>query len=95
MAKLSAIDGRWTPCCSFMCLPIEEEFFLGELTEVSAPQRSTEDSWKAKVSLNGLLAEFKLDTAADVTVIPPSMYHSLHQAPLLSRTTRLASHGFV
>ena len=30
----------------------EGEFFLGELTELSAAQRSTEDSWKAKVSLN-------------------------------------------
>ena len=69
--------------------------FLDELTEVSAAQRSTEDSWKAKVSLNALLVEFKLDTAADVTVIPPSLYHSLQQAPSLSRTIRLATHGFV
>ena len=55
----------------------EEEFFLGELTELYAVQGSTGDSWKAKVSLNGLIAEFKLDTSADVTVIPPSLYHSL------------------
>ena len=34
----------------------EEEFFLGELTEISAVRGSTGDSWKAKVSLNGLLA---------------------------------------
>ena len=51
----------------------EEEFFLGELTELYAVQGSTGDSWKAKVSLNGLLAEFKLDTGADATVIPPSL----------------------
>ena len=67
----------------------EGEFFLGELTELSAAQRSTKDSWKAKVSLNGLQAEFKLDTGADVTVIPPSLYHSLQPVPSLSRTTRL------
>ena len=44
----------------------EEEFFLGELTRLSAAQGSTGDS------LKGLLAEFKLDTCADVTVILPA-----------------------
>ena len=50
---------------------------------------STGDSWKAKVSLNGLLAEFKLDTGAEVTVIPPGLYHNLQPAPSLSRPKRL------
>ena len=67
----------------------EEEFFLGELTELSAVQGSTRDSWKAKVLLNGLQAEFKLDAGADVTVIPHSLYHSLQPTPLLTSTTRL------
>lgn len=67
----------------------EEEFFLGELTELSAVRGSTGDSWKVKVSLNGMLAEFEVDTSADVTVILPSLYHSLQPAPSLSRTTRL------
>ena len=67
----------------------EEEFFLGEVTQLSAVRRSTGESWKVKVSLNGMLAEFKVDTGADVTVIPPSLYHSLQPDPSLSRTTRL------
>ena len=67
----------------------EEKFFPGELTELYAAQGSTGGSWKARVSLNGLLAEFKFDTGADVTVIPPSLYHSLQPTPSLSRTTRL------
>ena len=67
----------------------QDEFFLGELTELSAVRGSTGDSWKVKVSLNGMLAEFKVDTGADVTVIPPSLYHSLPPALSLSRTTRL------
>ena len=66
-----------------------EELFLGELPELYAAQTSIGDSWKAKVSLNGLLTELKLDTGADVTVILPSLYHSLQPAPSLSRTTRL------
>ena len=67
----------------------QEEFFLGELTELSDVQGSTGDSWKAKLLLNELQAEFKLDTGVDVTVIPPSLYHSLQPAPSLSRTIRL------
>ena len=67
----------------------EEEFFLGEFTELDAVQGSTGDAWKAKVSLNELLVEFKLDTGADVTVISPSLYHSLQPTPSLRRTTRL------
>ena len=46
----------------------EEEFFLGEITKLDAVQGSTGDAWKAKVSLNELLVEFKLDTGTDVTV---------------------------
>ena len=55
----------------------EEEFFLGELTELFAAQGSTGDSWKAKVTLNRPLPEFELDTGADLTVIPSSLQHSL------------------
>ena len=33
--------------------------------------------------------DFKLDTGADVTVIPPSLYQSLKPTPLLSKTTKL------
>ncbi|KAL9952961.1 hypothetical protein ACROYT_G040294 [Oculina patagonica] len=48
----------------------EGELFLGELTELSAVQGGEGESWKALVSINGQLIEFKEDSGADVTVIP-------------------------
>ena len=39
--------------------------------------------------MNRQQAEFKVDTGADVTVIPPSLYHSLKPTPSLSNTTKL------
>ncbi len=65
----------------------EGELFLGELTELSAVQGGTGDSWKALVSMNGQLIEFKEDSGADVTVIPPSLFHSLKPTSSLSKTT--------
>lgn len=38
--------------------------------------------------MNGLPAEFKVDTGADVSVIPSGLYRSLKPDPSLSRTTR-------
>ena len=44
--------------------------------------------WKAKVKLNGQPAEFKVDTGADVTVIPPNVYYSLKSTPSLNKATK-------
>ena len=91
--------GHWAKACrshsdkrvgevNFSDTQHDEEFFLGELTELAAVQAGAGDSWKAKVKLNGQLAEFKVDTGADVTVIPPSVYYSLKPTPLLSKATK-------
>ena len=37
---------------------------------------NSKETWKAKVKLNENAVKFKVDTGADVTVIPPNMYHS-------------------
>jgi len=66
----------------------EEELFVLDLTELSAVQGSTQ----YPVSINGLLAESHLDTGADVTVIPPSLFHSLTPAPS-ARKEHQATHG--
>ena len=65
------------------------EFFLGEVIKLDAVQGGEGGSWKAKVMMNMQQAEFKVDTGADVTVPPPSLYHSLKPTPSLSNTTKL------
>ena len=64
---------------------LEGEFFLGQLTEVDMIERNPKETWKAEVKLNEHAVTFKVDTGADVTVIPPNMYHSLVPKPSLSK----------
>ena len=40
-------------------------------------ERNSKGSWKAEIKLNEHAVKFKVDTGADVTVIPPNIYHSL------------------
>ena len=46
-------------------------------------------SWKAKVVMNGLSTEFKVDTGADVTMGRPTLYYGLRSTPVLNKATRL------
>ena len=62
-----------------------EEFFLGQLTEVDMVEGNSKESGKAKVKLNEYAVKFKVDTGADVTVIPPNIHHSLVPKPSLSK----------
>ena len=64
---------------------LEGEFFLGQLTEVDMVEGNSKESWKAEVKLNEHAVKFKVDTGADVTVIPPNIYHSLVPKPSLSK----------
>ena len=64
---------------------LEGKFFLGQLTEVDMVERNSKESWKAEVKLNEQAVKFKVDTGADVTVIPPNIYHSLVPKPSLSK----------
>ena len=64
---------------------LEGEFFLGQLTEVDLVDGNSKESWKAEVKLNELAVKFKVDTGADVTVIPPNIYHSVVPKRSLSK----------
>ena len=50
---------------------LEGEFFLGQLTEVDMIEGNSKETWKAEVKLNENAVKFKVDTGADITVIPP------------------------
>ena len=67
----------------------DDELFRGEITEVDAISGGAKESWKATVKLNRPLAEFKVDTGADVTVIPPNIFNKLEPLPEPARTTKL------
>ncbi len=61
--------------------------FLGAVHSYS---KADNCSWVVKLSLNREMAEFKIDTGADVTVIPSEM-HSLDRDGPLKRPTRVLS----
>ena len=65
-----------------------ESAFLGKLAEMDAIQGEAGQSWTAKIKVNGQLLDFKVDTGADVTVIPPSLYHNMKQNSPLTRFTK-------
>jgi len=89
--------GHWAKACKsqlkkkvgevYSCpeVEIEGEFFLGQLTEVDMVEGNSKESWKAEVKLNEHAVKFKVDTGADVTVIPPTIYPSLVRKPSLSK----------
>ena len=89
--------GHWAKACKsqlkkeveevYSCpeVELEGEFFLGQLTEVDMVEGNSKESWKAEVKLNEHAVKFKVDTGADVTVIPPITYHSLVPKPSLSK----------
>ena len=67
----------------------DEAFLLGELTEVATVQGQAQSSWKAKLVMNGQPTEFKVDTGADVTVVPPNLCYSLKPTRVLNKASRL------
>ena len=62
---------------------LERQFFLGQLIEVDMVERNSKESWKTEVKLNEYAV--KVDTGADVSVIPSNIYHSLVLKPSLSK----------
>ena len=91
--------GHWAKACKSQLkkkvgevscpeVELEGEFFLGQLTKVDMVEGNSKESWKAEVKLNDHEVKFKVDTGADVSVIPPSVYHSLVPKPSLSKCTK-------
>ena len=93
--------GHWAKACKsqlkkkvgevYSCpeVGLEREFFPGQVTEVDMVERNSKESWKAEVNLNEHAVKFKVDTGADVTVLPPNIYHSLVPKPSLSKCDKM------
>ena len=56
---------------------IDESFFLGELIEAIHREERGSQPWKAEVLVNNSRVSFKLDSGADVMVIPLNVYQKL------------------
>ena len=57
----------------------DETFFLGSVMSSNGEK----DPWQVELELNGKLTKFKIDTGADITVIPEAVYNSLGPRPPL------------
>ena len=78
--------GQWASVCksSQTVGEIEEDYaFLGAI----GTERN-EDIWSVDLTLNNSLVFFKIDTGADVTVIPESVYKKLKPTPTLIRSSK-------
>ena len=85
MAQCSK-KGHWASVCksSQSVGEIKENYtFLGAIET-----ERNEDIWSVDLSLNDSLVHFKIDTGADVTVIPESIYKKLKPTPTLIRSSK-------
>ena len=89
--------GHWAQACKSSANPksgtvseaeTEESFFLGEIVELDEVQSNRKTPWTATISVNGKPLLFKLDSGADVSVIPRHNFLELSQARL-QPTTRV------
>ncbi len=62
----------------------EEEGYVAFLGSVTADQ--TDEAWVTTVRVNNLNCAFKIDSGADVTVLPDSGYQVIAQRPKLLPT---------
>ena len=62
----------------------DSELFLG------AVHRKRGDQWKVTLQLDGQLIEFRIDTGADVTIIPKEMYIGSAHKPLQKAQSQLS-----
>ena len=53
-----------------------QEFFFGEI-HIDKLESDTQSAWKADIEVNGQLINFKLDSGADVSVLPARVYQTL------------------
>ena len=63
----------------------EDESFLGTI-ETESVNQIEDDKWHAKIKVNGKLINFRLDTGADVTVVPDQLFRK--NSPHIKPTSR-------
>ena len=78
--------GHFQTCCRTpkQVTDIEQELFLGAI------HRKRGDQWKVTLQLDGQPIEFRIDTGADVTIIPKEMYVGSAHKPLQRAQSQLS-----
>ena len=65
-----------------------DAYFMGEVTVVDAVDSGSK-AWTASIQMNEQCISFKLDSGADVTVLPESTYHELQVKSELQSTEKV------
>ena len=68
----------------------EDDAFEQQVGTLGGPNES---AWFTKVNVNGQPVRFKLDTGAEVSLIPKHMLHKIHRGPIRPTKTRLTAFG--
>ena len=78
--------GHWEAVCKTKTVAeIDEEYaFLGEIET-----ENDNNIWSAKLKVNNCSVSFKIDTGADVTVIPDTIYSALRPVPPLEKSPKI------
>ena len=87
--------GHWSKACRNTCQvsEVKEEYdsdpyFMGEVTLIDTVE-SRSKVWTASIHIAKEQIEFKLDSGADVTVLPEITYHKLQVKPKLQSKNKV------
>ena len=72
----------------------EDVFFIKEISEIGEDNDQLEDIWNVDLDVCGTMITFKIDTGAQVNVLPKSQYNKLLKRPkLLKSSTKLKAYN--
>ena len=86
--------GHWKKCCKTNTVSEiqsnqdDKEFFFGEI-HIDQLDSVSQSPWKADIQVNDQVVNFKLDSGADVSVLPASVYDSLKPSVKFEPTNKV------
>ena len=67
----------------------EDVYFMGEIVRLDTISNADTKPWTADIKVNETTVAFKIDSGADVTVIPSTTYQQLKKQPILKSTGKV------
>ena len=72
----------------------EDVFFISEISAIGNEDDHLEENWNVDLDICGTMVTFKIDTGAQVNVLPKSQYKKLWKRPkLLKSSTKLTAYN--